>query len=48
MSRVVAAVPMRRLAQPDEIAQAMLWICSPENSFMTGHALAVDGGLTAI
>lgn len=46
--RVVAAVPMRRLAQPDEIVQAMLWICSPENSFMTGHALAVDGGLSAV
>lgn len=48
MSRMVAAVPMRRLAEPDEIVQAMLWICSAENSFMTGHALAVDGGLSAV
>ncbi|HEX2553809.1 MAG TPA: SDR family NAD(P)-dependent oxidoreductase [Microvirga sp.] len=48
VSRMVAAVPMRRLASPDEIVQAMLWICSPENSFMTGHALSVDGGLTAV
>ena len=47
-ARVVAAVPMRRLADPAEIVQAMLWICSAENSFMTGHALAVDGGLSAI
>jgi len=47
-SRVVAAVPMRRLAEPDEIVQAMLWACSPENGFMTGHALALDGGLSAI
>jgi NAD(P)-dependent dehydrogenase (short-subunit alcohol dehydrogenase family) len=39
---------MRRLAEPDEIVQAMLWICSAENSFMTGHALAVDGGLSAV
>jgi NAD(P)-dependent dehydrogenase (short-subunit alcohol dehydrogenase family) len=46
--RIVAAVPMRRLAEPDEIVQAILWICSPENSFMTGHALTVDGGLSAI
>jgi NAD(P)-dependent dehydrogenase (short-subunit alcohol dehydrogenase family) len=48
LARVVSSVPMRRLAEPDEIAQAMLWICSPENGFMTGHALALDGGLSAV
>ncbi len=47
-SRVVSVVPMRRLGEPDEIVQAMLWACSPENGFMTGHALAIDGGLSAI
>lgn len=41
-------VPMRRVASPDEVVQAMLWICSPENSFMTGQAVSIDGGLTAI
>ncbi len=39
---------MRRLAEPGEVVQAILWICSPANSFMTGHALAIDGGLSAI
>ncbi len=48
LSRVTAIIPMRRLATPEEIVQAMLWICSPANSFMTGQAIAVDGGLTAI
>lgn len=48
LARTTAAIPMRRLAQPEEVVQAMVWICSPANSFMTGHALAVDGGLTAI
>jgi NAD(P)-dependent dehydrogenase (short-subunit alcohol dehydrogenase family) len=48
IARLVQAVPMRRPGTADEIVQAMLWICSPENSFMTGHALVVDGGLTAI
>ena len=47
-ARVVAAVPMRRLGEPDEIVQAMLFACSPENGFMTGHALALDGGLSAV
>jgi NAD(P)-dependent dehydrogenase (short-subunit alcohol dehydrogenase family) len=48
LARMTSVVPMRRLARPEEVVQAMLWICSPANSFMTGHALAIDGGLTAI
>lgn len=48
VDRIVANMPMRRLGTPAEIVQAMLWLCAPENSFMTGHALAVDGGLTAV
>ncbi len=47
-ARMTAGIPMRRLAEPAEVVQAMLWICSPANSFMTGHALAIDGGLSAI
>ncbi|MGL4291018.1 MAG: SDR family NAD(P)-dependent oxidoreductase [Phreatobacter sp.] len=48
IAKLVQTMPMRRPGTADEIVQAMLWICSPENSFMTGHALVVDGGLTAI
>jgi len=47
-ARITAGIPMRRLAEPEEVVQAMLWVCSPANSFMTGHALAIDGGLSAI
>jgi NAD(P)-dependent dehydrogenase (short-subunit alcohol dehydrogenase family) len=36
-----------RFGQPDEIAQAVLWLCSDDSSFTTGHALAVDGGYLA-
>lgn len=46
--RVTARIPMRRVARVDEVVQAMLWACDPANSFMTGQAIAIDGGLTAV
>lgn len=39
--------PMKRLGTADEIAGSVLWLCSEKASFVTGHALLVDGGYTA-
>ncbi|MNZ16746.1 4-formylbenzenesulfonate dehydrogenase TsaC1/TsaC2 [compost metagenome] len=39
--------PMKRLATPDEIVTVMLMLCARENSYMTGQAVAVDGGISA-
>lgn len=39
---------LKRIAQPAEVAQAMLWACDVNNSYMTGHELMIDGGLTAV
>ncbi len=41
------AIPMGRLGQPGEVADAVTWLCSAASSFVTGHALVLDGGLTA-
>jgi NAD(P)-dependent dehydrogenase (short-subunit alcohol dehydrogenase family) len=46
MKELMKDVPMARLGRPEEIAAAVLWLCSPGASFVIGHALVVDGGYT--
>src|SRR3546814_1957338 len=46
-AKLMANVPMGRLVQADEVADAALWLVSDEASFVTGVALPVDGGFTA-
>lgn len=47
LARLVAAEPVGRMGAPAEVAEAVVWLCSDASSFVTGHALAVDGGLLA-
>ncbi|MCA3288659.1 MAG: glucose 1-dehydrogenase [Roseomonas sp.] len=46
--RIMARVPMARMGKAAEIAEAVVWLCSPKASFVTGVSWAVDGGYTAI
>ncbi len=40
-------IPLQRMAAPEEMAEAVAWLCSGASSFVTGHALMVDGGAVA-
>jgi NAD(P)-dependent dehydrogenase (short-subunit alcohol dehydrogenase family) len=45
---MVAKIPLERMGMPDEIASAVLWLCSPGASYMIGHTLPIDGGVLVI
>jgi NAD(P)-dependent dehydrogenase (short-subunit alcohol dehydrogenase family) len=47
MKEIMKQQSIGRLGRPEEIASAVLWLCSDGASFVLGHALAVDGGFTA-
>lgn len=47
MEDIMKEHPIGRLGKLEEIASAVLWLCSPGAGFVIGHALAVDGGYTA-
>tara|TARA_Y100001970_G_scaffold103185_1_gene129531 strand:- start:22783 stop:23535 length:753 start_codon:yes stop_codon:yes gene_type:complete len=40
-------VPMKRIGKPEEVAKAVCWLFSDEASFITGHILPIDGGMSA-
>lgn len=44
---VARSIPMGRLAEPEEIAEAVVFLCSDRASFITGQVLQVDGGIVA-
>ncbi|MFZ5916460.1 MAG: SDR family NAD(P)-dependent oxidoreductase [Chloroflexota bacterium] len=48
MQELVARIPMRRVAEPEELARAALFLASDDSSYVTGVTLPVDGGLTAM
>jgi NAD(P)-dependent dehydrogenase (short-subunit alcohol dehydrogenase family) len=47
MAQLLALEPVNRLGTPQEVANAVAWLCSDEASFMTGVPMPVDGGSVA-
>lgn len=46
-TRLAARQPVGRLGTPEDVAEAVVWLCSDAAAFVTGHAMAVDGGFVA-
>jgi len=44
----IAHIPMRRIAEPEEVAEAAVWLCTPAASYVLGHTMSVDGGYVLI
>ena len=44
---ILKKIPMARMAEPEEMAEAVIWLCSDAASFVTGHIMPVDGGMTS-
>ena len=47
-NEIAKNVPIARAGRPEEIAAAVLWLCSPGASYVVGHALTADGGMTVV
>jgi NAD(P)-dependent dehydrogenase (short-subunit alcohol dehydrogenase family) len=45
---LIKQVPLRRLGEPEEVAQAVVYLASNESRFMTGAELKLDGGISAM
>jgi NAD(P)-dependent dehydrogenase (short-subunit alcohol dehydrogenase family) len=45
VAAVEASVPMRRRAEPEEVGEAVAWLCSSDSRYVTGTTLTVDGGI---
>ncbi|MEM6318724.1 MAG: glucose 1-dehydrogenase [Bacteroidota bacterium] len=45
--KLLRNIPLRRYGQPDDIANAIVWLSADETGFVTGHSMPVDGGMTA-
>ena len=46
-NELLRAVPLSRIAEPDQVAAAAMWLCSPQASYVTGAELVADGGWLA-
>jgi len=48
MEELIPKIPMKRLGTPEEIAKFVTWLAGPENTYISGQNIAIDGGYTRV
>ncbi len=48
MKKLAAQVPLGRMAEPAEIARLVIFLCSEQNTYITGQNITIDGGFTQV
>jgi len=48
MAEIISRIPIGRLGKPEEIATFVVWLASPENTYISGQNIAIDGGYTRV
>lgn len=48
IDQVAAGIPLKRIGAPEDIAEAVIWLCADAASFVTGQNLVIDGGFTSV
>ena len=48
LAALARTTPMKRLAQPAEVAACIAWFASPENGYVTGQNIIIDGGMSRL
>lgn len=48
LRKMASAIPLRRVGEPEDVANAVVWLSSPRAAFITGVSLTVDGGLNLL
>jgi 3-oxoacyl-[acyl-carrier protein] reductase len=47
LDRLIELIPLKRLAEPSEVAEVIRFLMSPQNTYLTGQVISLDGGLSA-
>jgi len=48
MAELTSRIPMRRLGRTEEVASLVSWLCGPENTYISGQNLVIDGGFVRV
>jgi 3-oxoacyl-[acyl-carrier protein] reductase len=48
ITEIISKIPIGRLGRPEEIAEFVVWLAGPENTYISGQNISIDGGFTRV